>query len=125
MSTNKFDTLQTRDGSKSVPVATVVDGVAKAWVNFNGTGVVAIRNSFNVLGITDAGVGQYTVTFAVSLPDANYAPLVSGSNGGGTNLVTFVGDGSAAKSANGYRIVTFSSAFSVVDGEFVYSAVFR
>ena len=47
--------------------------LCKAWVNFNGTGTVAIRSSFNVSSITDNGTGNYTVNFANSFPDSNYA----------------------------------------------------
>jgi phage tail sheath gpL-like len=50
----------------------------RAWVNFNGTGTVAIRASGNVSSITDRGVGKYTVNFAIALNDANYATLVTG-----------------------------------------------
>ena len=46
---------------------------ARAWVNFNGTGTVAIRASGNVSSITDNGVGDYTVNFATAMPDANYS----------------------------------------------------
>lgn len=45
---------------------------ARAWVNFNGTGVVAIRSSGNVSSITDNGVGNYIVNFATAMPHANY-----------------------------------------------------
>jgi len=45
----------------------------KAWVNFNGTGTVAIRAGYNVSSITDNGVGDYTVNFTTALSDANYA----------------------------------------------------
>lgn len=45
----------------------------RAWVNFNGTGTVAIRASGNVTSITDNGVGDYTVNFTNAMPDANYA----------------------------------------------------
>ena len=45
----------------------------KAWVNFNGTGTVAIRASLNVSSITDNGVGDYTVNFTTALADADYA----------------------------------------------------
>jgi hypothetical protein len=45
---------------------------ARAWVNFNGTGTVAIRASGNVSSITDNGVGDYTVNFTTALADANY-----------------------------------------------------
>lgn len=44
----------------------------RAWVNFNGTGTVAIRGSGNVSSITDNGVGDYTVNFTTAMPDANY-----------------------------------------------------
>ena len=48
-------------------------GLAKAWVNFNGTGTVAIRASFNVSSITDNGTGDYTINFTTALADANYS----------------------------------------------------
>jgi len=49
----------------------------RAWVNFNGTGTVAIRGSGNVSSITDSGVGLYDVNFTNAMPDANYAPVVT------------------------------------------------
>lgn len=73
MSTLKCDNLQNSAGTKTVPMNTVVDGSAKAWVNFNGTGTVAVRAAFNVSSITDNGVGDYTVNFATALVDANYS----------------------------------------------------
>ena len=58
----------------------------RAWVNFNGTGTVAIRASGNVSSITDGGTGTYTVNFTTAMPDANYAAFVdmtpSASNAG-------------------------------------------
>jgi hypothetical protein len=44
----------------------------RAWVNFNGTGTVAIRASGNVTSITDNGTGDYTVNFTTAMPDVNY-----------------------------------------------------
>ena len=46
--------------------------MCRAWVNFNGTGTVAIRASGNVSSITDNGTGDYTVNFTTAMPDANY-----------------------------------------------------
>lgn len=46
---------------------------ALAWVNFNGTGTVAIRASYNVSSITDNGTGDYTVNFTTPMSDANYS----------------------------------------------------
>ena len=53
----------------------------RAWVNFNGTGTVAIRASANVSSVTDLGTGQYRVNFTNAMPDANYAPAISWSYG--------------------------------------------
>lgn len=78
MSTARFNTLENAAGSKSVPVATVVDGSAKAWVNFNGTGTVAIRASFNVSSVTDNSTGDYTINFTTAMVDQQYAVNVSG-----------------------------------------------
>ena len=50
---------------------------AKAWVNFNGTGTVAIRAAGNVSSITDNGTGDYTVNFTTAMADANYAASVT------------------------------------------------
>jgi hypothetical protein len=77
MSTVRTNTLSNAAGSASVPVDTVISGSAKAWVNFNGTGTVAIRASFNVSSITDNGVGDYTVNFTSAMTDANYATQIT------------------------------------------------
>jgi hypothetical protein len=50
----------------------------RAWVNFNGTGTVAIRASGNVSSITDNGTGDYTINFTTAMPDANYAIVLPG-----------------------------------------------
>ena len=49
----------------------------RAWVNFNGTGTVAIRDSGNVSSITDNGTGDYTVNFSTAMPDANYGVVAT------------------------------------------------
>ena len=51
--------------------------LCRAWVNFNGTGTVAIRASFNVSSITDNGTGDYTINFTTAMPDANYNIVAS------------------------------------------------
>jgi hypothetical protein len=58
--------------SRSKLDADTATGVCKAFVNFNGTGTVAIRASYNVSSITDNGVSDYTVNFTTALADANY-----------------------------------------------------
>ena len=51
---------------------------AKAWVNFNGTGTVAINADGNVSSITDNSIGDYTVTLTTSMSGANYAMVFGG-----------------------------------------------
>ncbi len=75
MSTLKVTTIQNLSGTEVY--------TAKAWVNFNGTGTVAIRASGNVSSITDNGTGDYTVSFITAMPTANYS-AVYGANGGTT-----------------------------------------
>jgi len=65
MSTIKVDALQDTSGNGFYP--------ARAWINFNGTGTVAIRDDGNVSSITDNGTAHYTVTFSNSLSSANYS----------------------------------------------------
>ena len=63
-------TLAQFNASGSAPVF-----AARAWVNFNGTGTVAIRASGNVSSITDNGTGDYTVNFTTAMPDADYSTV--------------------------------------------------
>jgi hypothetical protein len=58
----------------------VVSGTAKAWVNFSGSGTVAIRASYNVSSITDRGTGLFTVNLTTSMADSNYATLGTAQN---------------------------------------------
>lgn len=65
----------------------------RAWVNFNGTGTVAIRASGNVSSITDNGTGDYTVNFTTAMPDANFSAvatrtLISSSTGFTTEIAS-------------------------------------
>ena len=78
--------------------------IAKAWVNFNGTGTVAIRSSYNVSSITDNGTGDYSVVFSTAMSDADYCtnmnsgdkavvwgiPIYDGASNYTTSLCRFV-----------------------------------
>tara|TARA_R100001460_G_scaffold12405_1_gene28536 strand:+ start:279 stop:659 length:381 start_codon:yes stop_codon:yes gene_type:complete len=50
-----------------------VDGLAKSWVDFNGSGTIAIRDSFSVSSITDNGTSDYTTTFASAMSNDDFA----------------------------------------------------
>jgi hypothetical protein len=66
-----------KDSSGVLATQNGMTGIAKAWVNFNGTGTVAIRSSFNVSSITDNGTGSYTVNFTTALPNTDYSALAT------------------------------------------------
>ena len=78
MSTIKADTIVASDGTS--PVTLTKQQAAKAWVNFNGTGTIAARDSLNLSSLSDGGTGDYTVNFSSSFNAADYC--ISGTAGG-------------------------------------------
>ena len=73
--------------------------IAKAWINFNGTGTIAIRSSYNISSITDNGTGDYTVTFSTAMSDANYSVSTSMAGTAGAYANVDAGFGSGANAA--------------------------
>lgn len=97
----------------------------RAWVNFNGTGTVAIRASGNVASITDNGVGDYTINFTTAMPDANYAwfGCVNDQNSGYAEVVK-----SVSLTASSIRIVIRAvdpGLSTAVDCTTITVAIFR
>ena len=66
------DTLETGAGA-DIATSYVVNGSAKAWVNFNGTGTIASQDSLNLSSLTDNGAGNYTSTFSNALSTDNHS----------------------------------------------------
>ena len=62
--------------------------ICKAWVNFNGTGTVAITDDFNVSSITDNGTGDYTLNLTNAMSNANYSVSGNGGNSGASSAET-------------------------------------
>ena len=67
LTTPNIDSAQFATVSGTAPIYP-----CRAWVNFNGTGTVAIRASGNVSSITDNGTGDYTINFTTAMSDVNY-----------------------------------------------------
>lgn len=75
----------------------------RAWCALNGTGVVSILGSGNILGVTDVGVGRYTVNFLTAMPDNGYA--VGGvANNPGTIIVGALAP--SLKTTSGFSLIT-------------------
>ena len=70
----------------------------RAWVNFNGTGTVAIRASGNVSSITDNGTGDYTVNFTAAVTDSNFSYLVTGGGATASTNMCYMGSTVASSS---------------------------
>jgi hypothetical protein len=113
MSTIKVDTIK---DTNNVEVYT-----AKAWVNFNGTGTVAIRESGNVSSITDNAAGKYTVNFTNAMPDANYCMAGVVTVNANISSVNFYNTSSTSSAA---EIGTVTSS-SYADHQIVTVAIFR
>ena len=77
MSTLKVNNIQAAGGGSNSTPEEIEGGRAKAWVNFNGGGTVAIRDSFNVSSITDHNTGQYSVTYTTAMSNDDYASLIT------------------------------------------------
>ncbi len=82
--------------------------MARAWVNFDGTGTVAIRAAFNVTSITDNGTGAYTINFTTAMADANYAILATSGDGAGTNYRVVQTSSATAPTASAVRVQTLT-----------------
>ena len=96
----------------------------RAWVNFNGTGTVAIRASGNVSSITDRATGEYTVNFTNAMPDTNYS--VSGAAADAVSQPTFVATkDSATTLTTSVQIYMVKSAVGYFDNTIISVQIFR
>jgi hypothetical protein len=77
--TLRVDRIENQSGSAGVPADTVIEGSAKAWANFNGTGTIAIRDSFNISSLIDIATGNQSVNFTSDMNATDYAHFGSGS----------------------------------------------
>lgn len=98
---------------------------AQAWVNFNGTGVVAIRGSKNVSSITDNAAGKWTVNMTVAMADANYAVVGLGTaaQSGTTNASLGIDPGSP-QTTSAFSLFSEQSNGTDLDAAYINAAVF-
>jgi hypothetical protein len=119
-------TLAQFNASGSAPVY-----ACRAWVNFNGSGTVAIRASGNVSSITDNGTGDYTVNFTTAMSDVNYNVIATAiCNANVVALIVGIAVTSytgapVLMTANGVRMVVLTNSSSVVDVGTISISIFR
>jgi hypothetical protein len=118
LTTPNIDSAQFATVSGTAPLY-----ACRAWVNFNGTGTVAIRGSGNVSSITDNGTGDYTVNFTTAMPDVNYCiPLGVGALGTGSATRTLAVNSVLTSSV---RVVCVLTTSSPSDLDSLNVAIFR
>jgi hypothetical protein len=102
---------------------TEIGTFCRAWVNFNGTGTIAIRASFNVSSITDNGNGDYTVNLTTAMPDANYSWSAIGSDIAAIRR-TFA-PYTSAPTSSAFRFLVTDNAINQIDAVYNAVAIFR
>ena len=124
----RVNTLTDASSNNSTPMATVNQGTAKVWINFNGAGTIAARDSFNVASLTDEGVGAYQTNLTTSLDNTNYAVTGSAGSSGtatgcwhttGFNVNTY----NTSNTTSSFHQQIYYTTSNVADVEFVYSAI--
>ena len=98
-------------------------GLAKSWINFNGSGTIASRDTHNVASIVDNGTGSFAVNFTSALGDTNYSTITAG-NQGASALDARQGPGAIAQSTSQVGIYCGFDNGAGTDWSFVYDAVF-
>ena len=109
----RVNTLKDAAGNNSIATSFVAGGSAKAWINFNGTGTVAIRDSFNIASLTDAGTGLYNCAISSDFTNANFSTTgAAGENAdnGGNRML-----GLRAKSTGSQNCRGFADGISAQD----------
>ena len=88
MSTLKVNTIQNTSAAHSSTPQQIAEGRAKVWVNLQGDGTAAIRDSFDVSSITDNSTGNYTITFSNEMSNDDYCCLITTRRHGGVTETT-------------------------------------
>lgn len=129
-STNDLVKYGTINTANSAPIKTALNAggtapiyACRAWVNFNGTGTVAIRASGNVSSITDVSTGRYDVNTTTAMPDLNYAAI--GSSGNASTANRWVTVDCDVRTTSKIPIVIANESGAANDVSFVNVAFFR
>ena len=124
MSTLKVNTIQNTSATHSSTPEQIAQGRAKSWINFNGSGTVAIRDSFNVSSLTDNGTGNYTVSFSTAMANTTYAPLTTGHIFDDQNPENVRDMGAIDLATGSYRYCAGYTTGNLQDSENCFGAVF-
>ena len=113
------------DAAGTGPIALTKQSAAKAWVNFNGVGTVAVRDSENVSSLTDNGTGDYSFSF---ISNVTYPYSFQGSSGDHTSTSTTIrvvvlAAETEAPTSSGFRVFSFTSAVAKFDTDYGFITI--
>lgn len=122
LTTPNIDSAQIPTVSGTAPLY-----MCRAWVNFNGTGTVAIKASGNVTSISDNGTGSYAVNLTTAMPDVNYACVMAtkGSGGAGTPFLPLEHASLAARTTSSIAFYVIALNGATPDADTVEVVFFR
>ena len=111
-----FDTLTTSDSAntgteKSIDTSYLFNGVSKHWLNLDGTGTIAISDSFNCASVTDDGTGDYDPFFTNNMSNTEYSASGTCPSGSGDHSVINI----STLATNKYRVVVSDGGSSLED----------
>ena len=121
----------TVDSEGGSATTNLVQGLAKAWTNFNGTGTIAHRDSFNCGSLTDQGTGQYDINFTSNMASANHCPNANSNCynatnnflSGGFNAVGTSHSSMSGNTASNTSLGSFDGGSSYTDAELNFVSV--
>ena len=96
------------DGTKTIPTTNLTNGSAKAWVSFDGTGTLSVRDSYATSSVTDNNTGDYTLNLSNAMSDGNYTMTAAGGGiSGSFNTSISVANYLAQPTASALRVVSY------------------
>jgi len=111
----RADTIS--DSAGTGPITLTKQSAAKAWVNFNGSGTIATRDSFNVSSLTDDNIGRYTVNILNNMANDDFATLNYTSGSTSSSQVVFNNSflGGNGNAVGSFKISAYAATFEDSD----------
>ena len=114
----RVDTITDASSNNSIATSVLFEGSSKHWILMNGTGTVAVTDSYNNTSITDNGTGDYTITIANNMNTANFCVATGGGfDEDGTTANNRQGPGASNKTTTAFKLTCGSNTTAADDWE--------
>ena len=107
-------------GEGRTAVTNLQQGLSKAFLNMDGTGTIANRDSHNISGLTDSGTGNYEFSFTTNMGSANFICVTNGHRGNDHAIGAYTPDQSTS---GGGFLVTGSTNSTYTDSDNVFGSI--